>query len=312
MSHNQTLQAVCQALRSPAVTALVRATVKAGYQEYFLPQEYPAGEMVDRTFDRLEQEQKHAIRSDKLSATTQHLLQDTFKKGEAEFWFNRIYHYYKTVLKPETDYAQLRALIHGERVLDYGCGSGYLSARLARGGYAVSTTDVMEYRYAEARHLPFTQMTSPTDITYPEDSFDTALVQAVLHHIDPEDLPTVIQRLSRAARVLVVKEDSYGLPADLPGLAETAAVQPLLSAFLDLPQAQQFQVLALIDYYANAIAQGVPEMNMPFGFKTVPEWWQTFEENGLRVERTLVAGFEPGRMHKTCHVWFVCVRKDNL
>ena len=31
----------------------------------------------------------------------------------------------------------------------------------------------------------------------------------------------------------------------------------------------QHQVLVLIDFFANAIAQGIPEMNMPFGFKTV-------------------------------------------
>ena len=36
----------------------------------------------------------------------------------------------------------------------------------------------------------------------------------------------------------------------------------------------QQQVLALIDFFANAIAQGIPEMNMPFEFKTVPGWEQ--------------------------------------
>lgn len=308
MTQRDALHTVCQALRSPAVAGFVRHTVKAGYQEYFSPDEYPAEDMVDRTFDRLEHDQRDGIHPEKLVETTRALLADTFRKGEAEFWFNRVYHRYKTVLKPETDFEQLQALIQGRRVLDYGSGSGYLAARLARGGYQVSTTDVMDYRFAEARHLPFQQMASPTDIRYPENSFDSALVQAVLHHIAPKDLPTVIQRLSKAAAVLVVKEDSYGLPADFPGLAETAAAQPLLKRFLAFSTGDQFLALALIDYYANAIAQGVPEMNMPFAFKTVPQWWQTFQENGLRVERTLVAGFEPGRMHKTCHVWFVCVR----
>jgi SAM-dependent methyltransferase len=310
MSDDHTLQTVCDALRSPAVTTFVRHTVQAGYLEYFSPEEYLAAEMVDQTFDRLERDQRAGSDPGKLLATTNALLEDTFKKGDSAFWFNRIYHHYKTALKPETDFEQLQALIHGRRVLDYGCGSGYLSARLARGGYQVSTTDVMDYRFPEARHLPFQQMASSTDIRYPENSFDTALVQAVLHHIALEDLPTVIQRLAKAAGVLVAKEDSYGLPANFPGLAETVAAQPLLKRFFAFSQADQLLALALIDYYANAIAQGVPEMNMPFAFKTVPQWWQTFQENGLRVVRTLVAGFEPGRVHKTCHVWFVCVRAE--
>jgi hypothetical protein len=91
-------------------------------------------------------------------------------------------------------------------------------------------------------------------------------------------------------------------------VAETAAQQPLLQAFMAMPRETQYQVLILIDFFANAIAQGIPEMNMPFEFKSVTEWHRVLKANGLRVNRTWVAGFEPGRMHKSCHVWFVCER----
>ena len=67
-------------------------------------------------------------------------------------------------------------------------------------------------------------------------------------------------------------------------------------------------MLALIDFFANAIAQGLPEMNMPFEFKTVTKWEQVLLQNGFRVNKSLVAGFEPGLMHKSCHVWLVCER----
>ena len=117
-------------------------------------------------------------------------------------------------------------------VLDYGCGSGYLAARLAKGGYEVFTTDVLDYRYAEARHLPFVQMTSSTDISYPDDSVDVAVVLAVLHHINPNDLPRVIQRLRKIARYALIKEDTYGLPEQIEGLAESLATQPLLRSFV--------------------------------------------------------------------------------
>ena len=49
-------------------------------------------------------------------------------------------------------------------------------------------------------------------------------------------------------------------------------------------------------------------MNMPFEFKTVTQWQQVLLQNGLRVKKSLVAGFEPGLMHKSCHVWLVCER----
>jgi hypothetical protein len=177
-----------------------------------------------------------------------------------------------------------------------------------KGGYEVFTTDVLDYRYAEARHLPFVQMTSATDIAYPDDSVDVAVVLAVLHHINPDDLPRVIQRLRKIARYALIKEDTYGLPEQTEGLNENLATQPLLRAFVAMTLDAQKQVLALIDFFANAIAQGLPEMNMPFEFKTLPAWEQVLLQNGFQVSRSLVAGFEPGLMHKSCHLWLVCER----
>ena len=47
---------------------------------------------------------------------------------------------------------------------------------------------------------------------------------------------------------------------------------------------------------------------MPFEFKTVTEWERVLLKSGFRVNKSLVAGFEPGRMHKSCHVWLLCER----
>ena len=310
MIQDQTLQVVCHTLRNQAAVEFVRASVKAGYREFFPATLEQVERMADDAFDSLIQSQYEAIDPPRLVEITSGLLEHTFKKSDSSFWFNQIYHHYKTQTKPETDFQQLKGLITGTQVLDYGCGSGYLAVRLARGGYNVFTTDVLDYRYDEAKHLPFVQMVSPTDIPYPDGSMATALVQAVLHHIDPGDLPLVIQRLAKIAQHLLIKEDTYDLPAGLPGLAETKASQPLLQAFLEMPRETQYQALVLIDYFANAIAQGIPEMNMPFGFKSVNEWQQILNASELRVNEIIIAGFEPRRMHKSCHVWFKCERSN--
>ncbi len=306
--HDHTLHAVCETLRNESVVDFVRASVKAGYREVLSAPAGQIDDLVETAFARLVNSQREAMDHLQLVEATADLLENVFKKGDAAFWFNRSYHEYKTRTKPETDFRQLREMIVGKRVLDYGCGSGYLAARLARGGYDVFTTDVLDYRYDEARHLPFVQMTSPTDIAYPDDSVETALVQAVLHHIAPDRLPDVIQRLAHIASHVLIKEDSYDLPGNLPGLGETLNAQPLLRTFVQMPTIMQHQTLILIDFFANAIAQGIPEMNMPFAFRSVMEWQSILEKNGLRVSRILVAGFEPGRAHKSCHVWFVCDR----
>jgi 2-polyprenyl-3-methyl-5-hydroxy-6-metoxy-1,4-benzoquinol methylase len=299
---------VAEALRNPTVVEFVKSSVKAGYLEFFGEYSDEVCSMVDHAFDRLSESQSDGINPGELVKVTSALLNDTFRKSDPSFWFNRIYHQYKTQIKPEADFQRLQKLLPGKKLLDYGCGSGYLSARLVKGGYEVFTTDVLDYRYAEARHLPFVQMTSPTDISYPDESVDVAVVLAVLHHINPDDLPRVIQRLRKIARYALIKEDTYGLPEKTEGLAESLKTQPLLRAFVAMTLDVQRQVLALIDFFANAIAQGLPEMNMPFEFKTVTEWQQVLLQNGFRLNQSLVAGFEPGLMHKSCHVWLVCER----
>jgi SAM-dependent methyltransferase len=308
MTQDRAYQTVAEALRNSTVVEFVRASVKAGYREFFGEYNHEVCGMVDHAFDNLSKSQSNEVDPGKLVNVTSALLHDTFKKSDSSFWFNRIYHQYKTQTKPEADFQRLQKLLPGQSVLDYGCGSGYLAARLAKGGYKVFTTDVLDYRYAEARHLPFVQMTSATDIAYPEDSVDVAVVLAVLHHINPDDLPRVIQRLRKVARYALIKEDTYGLPEQIEGLKESLAAQALLRSFVAMPLEVQQQTLALIDFYANAIAQGLPEMNMPFEFKTVTEWEKILLQNGFRVNRSLVAGFEPGLMHKSCHVWLVCER----
>jgi hypothetical protein len=46
-------------------------------------------------------------------------------------------------------------------------------------------------------------------------------------------------------------------------MAEILKTQPLLRTFVSMPLEVQRQVLVLIDFFSNAIAQGIPEMNIP-------------------------------------------------
>jgi 2-polyprenyl-3-methyl-5-hydroxy-6-metoxy-1,4-benzoquinol methylase len=100
--------------------------VKAGYREFYGPYNDEVCGMVDRAFDRLAESQRDGIDAGGLVQVTSALLDDTFRKSDPSFWFNRIYHQYKTQAKPEADFQRLQALFPGKRVLDYGCGSGIL------------------------------------------------------------------------------------------------------------------------------------------------------------------------------------------
>jgi SAM-dependent methyltransferase len=310
VDNNQHYQTVCRALQNQIAVDFVRTSIKTGYFEILSAPSGQISNLVDSAFEKLVGSQAGSQNPEKLIEVTRALLEDTFHKEDDSFWFNQAYHQYKTVSKPEADFQLLKNLIEGQRLLDYGCGSGYLAARLAKGGYQVYTTDVLDYRYPEAKGLPFVQMASPVQAPYPDDSMDSALVQAVLHHIDPLDLDPVIQGIARMARQVLVKEDSYDLPPHLEGLEEKTRQQPLLQAFIRLPLEIQYLALVLIDFFANAIAQGIPEMNMPYAFHTMSQWEAILLRNGLKVSRVILSGFETGRMHKSCHVWFICERSQ--
>lgn len=308
VDNNQYYQTVCRALQNPTVVDFVRTSIKTGYFEILSAPSEQISNLVDSAFEKMVGGQAGSQNPEKLIEVTRALLEDTFHKEDDSFWFNQAYHQYKTVSKPEADFQLLKGLIKGQRLLDYGCGSGYLAARLSKGGYQVYTTDVLDYRYPEAKGLPFVQMASPIQTPYQDDSMDSALVQAVLHHIDPGFLDSVIQGIAQMARQVLIKEDCYGLYNDLQGLEEKASQQPLLQAFIRLPLETQYLALVLIDFFANAIAQGIPKMNMPFAFHTVREWEAILLRNGLKVSQIILSGFEAGRMHKSCHVWFICER----
>jgi SAM-dependent methyltransferase len=310
METDKTLRDVCAALQNTEAVSFARQTAAAGYRQFFPDSIAEVEAMVDKAYDRLVASQRGTIDTRALADITRDLLEQIFHRGDPAFWFNRTYHHYKAVLKPRVDVRFLAPLVRGSRILDYGCGSGYLSARLAQEGYQVFTTDVLDYRLEEARGLPFARMSSATDIEYPPDSMDTALVQAVLHHIDLADLPAVLGGLARITRRLIIKEDVLGVSAETPGIVPDAWRQDLFRQYVGLSSPTQFQTMVLIDYYSNALAQGIPEMNMPFAFRSVQEWQTILTANGFSVAETRVTGFEEARMHTSCYAWFVCDRRS--
>jgi hypothetical protein len=176
---------------------------------------------------------------------------------------------------------------------------------LQQNGYQVALTDVLDYRDELARDLPFVQMGDPVSLPYPAESCDTTLVFAVLHHVQPEHVRSLLTNLRRVSRRVIVEEDCYGVPADLAGLADVLREDPQLRDFMALALEDQLRYLMFVDYFANAITQSLPQMDMPFDFRTVREWHALFTAQGFKIHQTLVKGFQKQHFNRSCHVWFV-------
>lgn len=223
-------------------------------------------------------------------------------------WFSEGYSAYKSQRKPLQDFNNFADAISGSSVLDFGTGRGHLAALIARAGFDCYSTDVMDYRGAEAAHLPFRQMASPVDVPYAADMFDCAIVKTVLHHVDEHHLIPLLTNLRRVARRLIIEEDTYAVPVTPPGIAAPGQIE--LTEFNKLAESDQFQALVLIDFFGNAVAQGLVDMNFGCQFKRVSEWHSIFDSLGLRVVDTDVVGFRPGNIHKACQVRFVVDREE--
>jgi SAM-dependent methyltransferase len=285
------------------ILAAARQVLVGSYRSA-VPPEYavPVKRLVETAFDLLGKavEDESAFREG-----VAELRQEVFRKPEPDFWFNRVYADYKRHIKPEHRLQRLLPLLRGPRLLDFGSGDGLTSLALQQAGFEPYLTDVLDYRAPEARHLPFRPSADPASTAYPGQVFDNAVLFAVLHHVAHDDLLPLLDSLRRSAHRLVIEEDCFGVPPDLARRPHPACDRAQLALFQSLSEPDQRRLLAFIDYFANAITQGLPEMDMPFNFRSVPDWQRLFADQGFRVEETLLMGFQAGLFNRSCHVWFV-------
>ena len=234
------------------------------------------------------------------------IMYDLFRKDDPNVWFRRSYGNYWPSTKGALEYVQIMDHIKGNTILDFGCGSGYLALRCKREGHNVLTTDIVDQRIEQARHLTFKLMRDRVVIPYPWGAADTALAFSVLHHLAASDLNKVLSEIRRVCGRAIIKEDVYGIPLEHDGLSQVVEGDELLLEFAHLPEDDQLKVLTLYDFVDDAFAQGIPEMNFPFQFKTVEEWRGILADNGFDVVETVLIGFKRTKdWTGTCHALFV-------
>lgn len=287
----------------PVVFNFARRIITTGYLDCAAGYEGEMRSLLDEAFSRLS-----AAGPDPagFQSAVAGLREQVFRKSDPDFWFNRLYKEYKRGYKPRRRAENLRPWLRGATLLDLGCGDGLTSLALEQAGFQPYLTDVLDYRDPAARGLPFRPMGAAGQaIPYPELHFDSGILLAVLHHVPEPDLRPLLGDLRRSVGRLIVEEDSYLVPPDLPGLEDILRQDPHLRDFLALSPEDQFRYLMFMDYFANAITLGIPEMDMPFNFRSVGEWVRLFTELGFAVVKVQVMGFQRGFFNRTCHVWFI-------
>lgn len=126
-------------------------------------------------------------------------------------------------------YIQLRDSLgdlHGKRILEYGCGEGWITRDLAQLGGQVCAFDISPQAAQSAqRTLSDAQLLDRCSIdvmpaeqlTYADESFDAAVGFAIIHHLD---LPRALAELHRVLK-----------PGGVAWFAEPLATNPLIQVY---------------------------------------------------------------------------------
>lgn len=164
----------------------------------------------------------------------------------------------------------------GADVLEYGCGTGYLSIPLARTARTMTGIDISDVAIALATegaaaegltNARFLTMNAEA-LELPEHSFDLVFGSGILHHLDLERALGEIHRVLRPGGQAVFKEPlGHNLLVNayrrMTPEARTEDEHPLVNA--DLALARRFFPRMRCEFYALATLAAVPFRNTFLG-----------------------------------------------
>lgn len=188
--------------------------------------------------------------------------------------------------------------------LDHGCGDLRFAKLVSKETkLEAHGADVLDMRHPSTSDVTFHKVESNTKLADCKDNeFNATTMVYVLHHVDPENLQELLKEIKRVnnGKILVI-EDVYGFKAQ-----DTENLCKLSKQFAQLDKKTQLEVLKLTDYLRNIIIKGVEEMNVPFEFKTIKEWHDTFETAGFNIIDTNTVGYQSdqGYSHANFNVAF--------
>ena len=185
-------------------------------------------------------------------------MQTHGRRNVSGTWDSRSYdRYFSYVSRMAEGLIRILAPLKDERILDMGCGTGDLTAKIARSGARVIGLDISEDMIVASRRkyptLDF-QVGDVKDFKF-EEPFDAVFSNAVLHWID--DQAKVIDRVRQILKI------GGRFITEMGGKGNIATIETAIhNARLDL---------------------GYPEMNNPWHFGNPADYSRLLKDHGFRI-----------------------------
>jgi hypothetical protein len=146
--------------------------------------------------------------------------------------------------------------------------------------------------------------------------FDTVTCLAVLHHVSSgdEDINLFLKNLKSTLKnnsTLIIEEDVIitreilANPEFVHDIEVLESNQEYFREYIALDVNDQKDVLILIDFLANCLSVGVPQMAFPCGFRSIEQWMELFSSNHYRVNEVRIHGFVTGNFNQSAHATFI-------
>lgn len=138
---------------------------------------------------------------------------------DAEYTSNRRFY---AIDRANVDFVQhwLAARVRGRTVLDYCCGNGILSRRLAHMGANVTGIDISPVSIDNAKAAAAAEQAQASfivmdaeNMTFSDDTFDYVLVSGVLHHLDLDKAYAELARVLKPTGSVIATEALKHNPA---------------------------------------------------------------------------------------------------
>lgn len=302
----QKLTLVCQALRNRQVMRLFVCVIYSSYN-FILGSEKRTGlDLIDDIIESLIASQSKKINISELRRVSENCNTRLMHSHVKENNFSKTYQKYRKLNKVKYEYTQVQKYIVGRKIMDFGSGDGLFSEHLTKFGYDVWGTDVKDYRKHNKIKSRFSLIDIQSDFVLPPLRFDTTIIKSVFHHIGKDKLELFLNQIYGVTKSRVlIKEDIIveGRRAELPS---KDVKNVLFERYSKLTLKEQFQFLALMDYFGNCVVQGLWFINLPFNFNSIGEWKKILGKHKFNVRKIVPVLFDMNMLHSGPHVWFIC------